>query len=398
MKIIADENIPFVEEAFGELGEVLTFPGREIDSLKVREADILLVRTVTPVDEDLLAGSRVRFVATATIGFDHINLGYLKEKEIGFSTAAGSNANSVAEYVVAALLLLARRHKFSFSKKSIGVVGVGNVGSRVVEKAGILGMDVLQNDPPLARKTGEARFRPLEELLEKSDILTLHVPLTYEGPNKSGPHGLPEDTTYHMASEPLFEKMGKGSFLINTSRGPVTDNPGLLRALTIKKLSGAVLDVWEGEPQISEELLRAVEVGTPHIAGYSRDGKANATLFIYREACRFLNRSPDWKPTDLPPPPNPRIGVDAEGRSEEEILGEVVSKAYDLEGDDRTLRQILKIPLTERKKYFDRLRNEYPVRREFRSMEVSIKGNPLKENGGKLGAREKLKALGFSLR
>ncbi|MCK4325827.1 4-phosphoerythronate dehydrogenase, partial [bacterium] len=211
MKIVADKNIPFVEEAFGKLGEVATLPGRQINSSAVKEADVLLVRTVTRVDERLLKGSRVRFVATATIGLDHVDLDYLKKKGIGFASATGCNANSVAEYIVAALLIFAQRYEFSLSGKTIGVVGVGNVGSRVVEKAGILGMNVLQNDPPLARKTGESRFRPLEELLQKSDILTLHVPLSHEG----------EDATYHMANEALFEKMKKGGFFINTSRGAV---------------------------------------------------------------------------------------------------------------------------------------------------------------------------------
>jgi erythronate-4-phosphate dehydrogenase len=362
MKIVADENIPFAEEAFGKLGEVVTFPGRQIDPAKVKEAEILLVRTVTPVNEYLLKGSRVRFVATATIGFDHLDLDYLKKEGIGFASAAGCNANSVAEYIVAALLLLAHCYKFSLSGKTIGVVGVGNVGSRVVEKANILEMSVLQNDPPLARKTGEARFRPLEELLQKSDILTLHVPLTYQG----------EDATYHMAGESLFAKMKKGSFFINTSRGAVVDSPGLLRALKSRRLSAALLDVWEGEPEISEELLRAVALGTPHIAGYSREGKANATLLIYRATCRFLNLSPHWQPASLPPPPCPKIEVEGEGRSPEEILAEAVGKAYDLKRDDRALRRILEISSRERKTYFDRLRSEYPVRREFNSFKVKL--------------------------
>ncbi|MCD5401745.1 4-phosphoerythronate dehydrogenase PdxB [candidate division NPL-UPA2 bacterium] len=398
MKIVADENIPFVEEAFGRLGEVVTLPGRQIDASAVKEADILLVRTVTQVDEYLLEGSRVRFVATATIGLDHVDLDYLKKKGFGFASAAGCNANSVAEYIVAALLILARWHQFSLSEKTIGVVGVGNVGSRVVEKAGILGMNVLQNDPPRARKTGEARFRPLEELLQESDILTLHVPLTYKGSDtltgtsKSDTYRLPEDATYHMANEALFEKMKKGSFFINTSRGAVVDSPSLLKALKTKRLSGAVLDVWEGEPEISEELLRAADLGTPHIAGYSREGKANATLFIYQATCRFLNVSPDWQPSNLPPPPHPEIEVHGErGEGDEAILSEVVRKAYDLEWDDRTLRRILKIPLSERGAYFDRLRNEYPVRREFHSVKVKLAQSNEKVSNI-------LRALGFKIK
>ena len=279
MNIVADENIPYVAEAFRKLGDVFTYPGRRIDSRAVKDAGILLVRSITKVDEHLLHGSGVRLVATATIGYDHIDLDYLRSEGIELASAAGCNASSVAEYVVAALLILARRHKFSLSGKTIGVVGVGNVGSRVVEKARILGMDVLQNDPPLERKTGKACFRILDELLARSDILTLHVPLTREG----------QDATYHMADEALFRKMKNGSFLINTSRGAVVDNTHLVTALKQKRLEGAVLDVWEREPEINEGLLRAVDIGTSHIAGYSLDGKTNPYSLAWDNT--FLNNS-----------------------------------------------------------------------------------------------------------
>ncbi len=379
MKIVVDENIPFLEQAFGKLGEVITFPARDINSRAVKEADILLVRSPTKVDEHLLTGSKVRFVATATVGYDHLDTDYLEKEGIEFASAAGSNANSVAEYVVAALLILARRHGFSLSEKTIGVVGVGNVGSCVVEKAGILDMNILQNDPPLSKKTGEARFRPIEELLEQSDILTLHVPLTYEGLY----------ATYHMANNNIFKRMKRGSFLINASRGRVVDEPNLLIALKQKRLAGAVLDVWEGEPEINEELLKAVDLGTSHIAGHSFDGKTNGTLMIYRATCHFLNIPPDWELPELPSPPCPKIEVDGSGANNEEILSEVVKKAYDLERDDAALREILQIPShEERKNFFARLRSEYPLRREFNSFEVNVKGA-----NEKVG--QKIEALGF---
>ena len=380
MKIVADENIPFVRQCFEKLGEVFTYPGRRINSDIVKDADILLVRSITKVDENLLGGSNVRFAATATIGIDHLDIDYLRKQEVKFASAAGCNANSVAEYIVAALLILARRHEFSLSEKTIGIVGVGNVGSRVVEKAGILNMNILQNDPPLERKTHYAHFRPLEELLEQSDILTLHVPLSYDG----------QDKTYHLADADLFEKMKNGSFLINTSRGAVVNNTSLLTALEQSKLSGAVLDVWEGEPEINEELLGAVDIGTPHIAGYSLDGKTNAALLIYQAACNFLNVQCDWKTPQLPPPQHPEIRIDADKKNDEQILAEAVEKACDLERDDQALRKILKIPLPERKKFFDELRSEYPTRREFNSIQVNVKGI-----NHKVG--EKLKALGFTM-
>ena len=358
MKIVADESILFVKEAFEKLGEVATYPGRDINSLAVKEADILLVRSVTGVDEHLLSGSKIRFLATATIGCDHVDTDCLRKRKVEFASAAGCNANSVTEYIVAALLILARRHGFFLSEKTIGVVGVGNVGSRVIEKAEVLGMNILQNDPVLERKTGQVRFRPLEELLEKSDILTLHVPLAYEG----------QDATYHMADNTFFEKMKRGSFLINTSRGAVVDTLALLNALKQNTLKGAVVDVWEGEPQISKELLGEVELGTPHIAGYSLDGKANATVMIYQATCHFLNVTYDWKLPELSPPPCPEIKVDARSENDAEILSQVVGKAYDLERDDGALREILKIPSPQRKTLFDQLRSEYPIRREFSSI------------------------------
>jgi erythronate-4-phosphate dehydrogenase len=364
MKIVADENIPYVAEAFRKLGDVVTYPGRRIDSRAVRDAGILLVRSITRVDEHLLRGSGVRLVATATIGYDHIDLDYLRSERIEFASAAGCNANSVAEYVVAALLILARRYRFSLSRKTIGVVGVGKVGSRVVEKTNTLGMSVLQNDPPLERKTGKACFRTLDELLPRSDILTLHVPLTCEG----------QDATYHMADESLFRKMKNGSFLINTSRGAVVSNTHLVTALKQGRLEGAVLDVWENEPKISEDLLRAVDLGTPHIAGYSLDGKTNATVFIYRAACHFLNLPCEWELPLLPSPPHPKIALEEVERNDEEILSEIVKRAYDIERDDKALREILNIPSTKRKRFFDELRSGYPLRREFGSFEVKLGG------------------------
>lgn len=338
MKIVADPNIPFVREAFGPLGEVALVPGRTMTPATVREADILLVRSVTPVNAALLDGSCVRFVATATIGTDHVDTGLLARQAIGFASAAGSNANSVAEYIVAALLELAHRQKFRLRDKTLGVVGVGNIGARVVRYARALGMRVLQNDPPLGL---------LEPALE-ADIVTVHVPLL--------------ETTKRMLHHDNLERF----ILINTSRGEVVDNKALLRAIDGDRITGAVLDVWENEPNISPELLDVVDIGTPHIAGYSLDGKVNGVRMIYEAACRHFGVPATWQPS-LPAPPTPRIEFSvSSGEDAEDTLHRIVRQVYGIEGDDARLRAGIR--------EFDRLRGEYPVRREFFNTQLALRG------------------------
>jgi erythronate-4-phosphate dehydrogenase len=331
VKIVADPNIPYVREAFGALGEITLVPGRAISPVEARDADVLLVRSVTPVNAALLAGSRVKFVATATIGTDHVDTEYLARNGVGFASAAGSNANSVAEYVVAALLELADRHKFRLRDKTLGVVGVGNVGSKVVRYAQALRMRVLQNDPPRQEAEGLRDFVTLERAFSEADIVTVHVPLL--------------ETTRHMFHHDNLE----GFLLINTARGAVVDNRALLKAIDGDRIHGAVLDVWENEPNISPELLDAADLGTPHIAGYSLDGKVNGTHMIYKATCRHFGLPPVWKPS-LPPVTPVRIGA-------EDTLRQVVKMRYDIAADDAALRNNIRD--------FDKLRAEYPVRREF---------------------------------
>ena len=274
MKIVADPNIPFVREAFAALGDITLTPGRQMTGDHVREAEILLVRSVTPVNSALLTSLRVQFVATATIGTDHIDKRYLAQHAIGFASAAGSNANSVAEYIIAALLELGSRHGFRLRDKTLGVIGVGNVGSRVVRYAQALGMRVLENDPP----RHHAEHIPLDQLLRESDLVTTHVPL--------------DATTRHLLHYDNLQRF----ILLNTARGPVVDNRALLKALDGDHLPAAVLDVWENEPNLSPELLDVVDLGTPHIAGYSFDGKVAGTRMIYEAACRHFDVAPTWQP------------------------------------------------------------------------------------------------------
>jgi len=375
--IVADDNIPYVEQLFGSLGKVRTVPGRQITPRAVADADLLLTRSTVKVNEDLLAASRVRFVATATIGTDHVDQPYLARRGIQFASAAGSNANSVAEYVMAALLVLAARHGWELAGKSIGVVGVGNVGSRVVAKARALGMSVVQNDPPLARRTGEPRFRPLEEALA-CDVVTLHVPLTRQGP----------DATWHMADRSFFERMRPGAVFLNSSRGSVVAQDDLKQAIRSGRPGAVVLDVWEGEPAIDPEMLSMVQVGTPHIAGHSLDGKAAGTQMIYEAACRFLGAEPSQNARDyLPPPDVPLLVVEGRGALED-IVRRAVMRIYDILADDARLRPIAQVPPEERGKFFDSLRRDYPVRREFYNTALSFRGCPQR-------AREALLGLGF---
>jgi len=372
MKIVADPNIPFVREAFAPLGTVQFVPGRQMDAAAVRDADVLLVRSVTPVHAGLLDHSAVKFIATATIGTDHIDLAFLEQRGIGFASAAGSNANSVAEYIVAALLELANRHKFRLTDKTLGVIGVGNVGSRVVRYAEALGMRAVQNDPPRARAEKLPQFVPLKQLLGEADIVTLHVPLT---------DGV-EDKTVHLFDQSVLFDLKKVPILFNTSRGAVVDNPVLLKAIDGNKLAGVVLDVWENEPNISPELLDVIDIATPHIAGYSFDGKVNGTRMIYEAACRFFGRQPAWTPT-LPPPPVPRIELSVNsGEDDEAVLHRVVKRVYDISADDAALRA--------RPREFDKLRADYPIRREFFNTELVLKG------AGEQLLR-KLAAIGFKL-
>jgi len=380
LKIVADENIPFAREACATLGDVTLLAGRDVTRETLRDADLFFCRSVTKINGELLGGSRVRFVGTATIGFDHVDMAYLRQAGIAFASAPGSNANSVAEYIVASMLVLARRGGFALEAKTIGVVGVGNVGSRVVRKAEALGMRVLQNDPPLARSPGAERFLPLDALLD-ADFLTFHVPLTKGG----------EDATYHMVDAAFLGRMKPSAYLLNSSRGPVVDERALKAALTEGRVAGAVLDVWEGEPIVDLDLLAMAAIGTPHIAGYSFDGKVAATEMIYRAACETIGVKPTWDPAAIMPPPgHPRLEMACGGRPDEDVLREAVLTVYDIEADDRALRQSPQPP-AERGAWFDRLRKVYPERREFQNTTIIVHGA-----GERLKA--KLAGVGFRIR
>ncbi|KPK39131.1 MAG: hypothetical protein AMJ65_11960 [Phycisphaerae bacterium SG8_4] len=362
MRIIADANIPFVAECFSSVGEVAVVAGRQITPDVVADADILLVRSITPVGAELLAGSRVRFVATATIGVDHIDTDFLHRSKIGFASAPGSNANSAAEYVIAGLLEIAQKHDFDLESKSIGIVGAGNVGGRVATKCAALGMEVRLNDPPLQRQTADPKYLLLEELFG-CDFITCHTPLTFEG----------QDKTYHLADETFFRSLKKGCIFVNASRGSVVDNEALKRAIRTERLRAVVLDVWENEPFIDSELLQMVDVGTPHIAGYSLDGKITGMIMIYSAACRHFSLEQKFGVEDfLPEPAVPELRISQSARSEQQAISHAVRRVYDIDCDDAGLRRILNMPKKEQGTHFDGLRKNYPVRREFQNTSVVI--------------------------
>ena len=382
MKIIVDENIPFGREAFGRLGDVMTMHGRKMNAAAVRDADLLIIRSITKVNRELLEGSRVRFVGTCTIGTDHVDEACLRERGIAFASAPGCNANSVAEYVAASLLVMAKRGGRRLEGTSIGVVGVGNVGGKVVAKCEALGMKVLQNDPPLARLFPcEKRFLPLEALMD-ADFISLHVPLTKAGGDK----------TWHMAGAAFLKRMKPGAVLLNTCRGAVLDGAAVLNPTPGTRHPELILDVWEGEPDISSDLVAATALGTPHIAGYSYDGKVNGTTQVYQAACKAIGTTADWDARPLlPPSPHATLSLDATGRDDEEVLREAALTVYDIEADDRRLRAIADLPANERGAYFDRLRKEYPQRREFQNSTITLRG-------GSVTVRRKLAGLGFKLK
>lgn len=361
MKIIADENIPFIEKACKTITEdIQLVSGRSITPQMVKNADALLVRSITKVNAELLEGSSVKFVATATIGTDHIDQQYLAEKGIGFSSAPGSNANSVAEYITASMLIIAEKKNFSLSGKKIGIVGVGNVGSLVEKKALALNMIPVLNDPPLERQTGnKQRYRPLEEIFD-CDIVTMHTPLTKDG----------QDPTYHLCNETFFKSLKPGTFFHNSSRGGVHDTEALKDAVKNGTLTALTLDVWENEPDIDVELLQMTDIATPHIAGYSYDGKIKGMLMIYNAMCRHFEIEIKAKIEDfLPEPLVPEVTVQQQG-SDQEKVNKAVKQVYDIMADDHRCRGIAETPIAERASYFDKLRKTYPIRREFQNTRI----------------------------
>lgn len=363
-KIITDDKIPFLKGVMEHFADVVYLPGAKISATHVKDADAIFTRTRTKCNEPLLQNSHVKLIATATIGFDHIDTDYCDRVGIRWANSPGCNSWSVQQYITTALVTLAFKRNLKLKEMTLGVIGVGNVGSKVARAAEALGMHVLLNDPPRADMEGADAFIDLDVLLSESDIVTCHTPLTFP----LSP--LSPLSTYHFASDDFFHKMKSGAVFINTSRGPVVDTEALKRAAKTK-LSDYILDVWEGEPVLDASLLEGAFIATPHIAGYSSDGKANGTAACVHEFCSFfgLGAMKDWYPESIPPPPMPTTFIiDGYGKRDEQILYEAVTHTYPILEDSTRLKNS---PLT-----FEEQRGGYWTRREFKNFTINLINAP----------------------
>lgn len=391
MEIRVDENIPMGKEAFAAHGKTVTFAGRGLSRADILGADALIVRSVTKVNAALLEGTPVRFVGTATIGTDHIDQEYLRSRGIGFSSSPGCNANSVGEYFTAAMTWLETHKGFPLDGKTLGIIGHGHVGKQVERKAKALGMRVVKCDPPLAAamdggepslpaaKGGVSSpdYISLGALLEQSDIVTLHVPLTMDGPHP----------TLRLADAAFFAKTARPIVLLNTCRGEVIDDAALTSALDSGRIRHLVLDVFSGEPRVDQSIAARTDLVSPHIAGYSLQGKLNGTTQVAAAFRRHFGFDTQWTPV-FPAPAQPEIVYQA-SLPDIAFLQHCVATAYDLAADDKRLRD--SFLEADASKAFDRLRRDYPIRHEFSAYTIVR----LPDSKRELGSR--LRDLGFQV-
>ena len=363
MLIVADENIPLLDAFFEGFGEIRRYPGRSIDRAAVADADVLLVRSVTQVDRALLEGSKVRFVGTCTIGTDHLDLEHFAQAGIRWASAPGCNARGVVDYVLGSLLTLAEIEGLPLSERRYGIVGAGQVGGRLVQVLRGLGWNVQVCDPLREAQEG-GDFVSLEHILEHCDVISLHTPLT-----RSGPH-----PTLHLFDDARLRALKPGTWLINAARGPVIDNAALGRVLLEREDLQAVLDVWEREPAVDPALAECCVIATPHIAGYSLDGRRRGTAQIYQALCGFLGRGVEIHLDDLLPKPwlgEVSLSADTDPAW---ALAMLCRGVYDPRRDDSDLRRSLGVDIARQRLAFDQLRKHYPPRREIEGLRVRIDG------------------------
>jgi erythronate-4-phosphate dehydrogenase len=356
MRIVADDKIPFLKGVLEPFADVEYLPGSKISRNDVKTADALIVRTRTLCNKSLLEGSKVKFIATATIGFDHIDARWCEQQGIKWISAAGCNSTSVMQWVASVLANMANTYKFNFADKTLGIIGFGNVGSKVARLGEALGMHVVLNDPPVARNISPCGLISLEGVIREADIISLHVPLKTKG----------DDKTWHLFNESNLKNLRPNTILINSSRGEVVDTVALYNALINNNIKAVALDVWENEPEIDANLLASSFIGTPHIAGYSADGKARGTELSVQAISKFFHLGiDDWKVTDIPGVVNSNMYIDASGQKEQDIISKAILFTYNVKDDDFRLRDNLTT--------FEALREKYPLRREFSSYTIYLK-------------------------
>ncbi len=364
MLIVADENIPLLEEFFAGFGEIRRVHGRQVDADAVRDADVLLVRSITKVNRELLAGSNVRFVGTCTIGTDHLDLDYFTEAGIRWSSAPGCNARGVVDYVLSALVTLAELEGVPLAHRTYGVVGAGQVGSRLIRVLRDLGWDVKVCDPVRQAVEG-GDYVSLDTIIQECDVISLHTPL-----NKGGSH-----PTWHLLDAERLARVKPGTWLINAARGPVIDNLALKNLLIEREDVQAVLDVWEHEPSVDGELADLCVLATPHIAGYSLDGRQRGTAQIYQAYCAFRGEPPVVQLSDLLPP-RWLSEVALGGLADPALAMAMLCRAvYDPRQDDANFRRSLTDNDSQQRQAFDALRKQYPTsRREIEGLRVRMDG------------------------
>lgn len=364
MLIVADENIPLLDAFFAGFGEIRRVPGRSIDRATVEQADVLLVRSVTNVNRALLEGSKVRFVGTCTIGTDHLDLEYFNEAGITWSSAPGCNARGVVDYVLGSLMTLAEIEGVDLTQRTYGVVGAGEVGGRLVKVLKGLGWNVKVCDPPRQAAEG-GDYVSLEQIIEQCDVISLHTPLTRSGGG----------ATWHLFDQQRLQQLKPGAWLINAARGPVVDNAALRKVLLQREDLQAVLDVWEAEPEVDVALAELCVLATPHIAGYSQDGKQRGTAQIYEAYCEFIGQPVSIQLSELLPAPwlsQVTLHADSDPAW---ALAMLCRGVYDPRRDDADFRRSLVGNVGEQRAAFDVLRKQYPVRREIEGLKVRIEGN-----------------------
>lgn len=350
MKIVADTKIPYLKGLLEPYAEVVYLSGKDICKTDLLDADALLIRTRTTCNRALLEGTNIRFIGTATIGFDHIDTDYCAVKNIKWVNAPGCNAKAVAQYVTSCILSFSRKYNFNPSEKTIGIIGVGQCGQKVERSARLLGMGVLLNDPLRARNEGEKNFINLDRIQTDCDIITFHPILEKEGPDK----------TWHMADANFFAKLKKPVFIINTARGSIVKTEALKKAIREGKVIDCAIDCWENEPDIDLELLESALIATPHIAGYSSDGKANATRTIVEQLNMFLELNmPPKICLELPIPEVPVLKIHKNSPNK---IASALLYAYDPIKDTEVLK---KAP-----QKFEEIRGKYVFRREYKAFRI----------------------------